>query len=212
MSKNINISARTVGSLLGKSPWENNWEAFMKIVKPPRIKVGNPCSHGIKYEKEAIDMYKIISGNNNVTIDKKMHRHTKHNYITGQVDGIVEFDNGGRAILEVKCPGYEILNTEDFKISSLYWVQVQIYMELFDIDVAHYCEYYRFNDNNCFFRWKEINRDRVWFGSVSTKMDEMVNLIITPSDETYNPCEKILGKKRGNTSLDNNPSKKHKKD
>jgi hypothetical protein len=156
----------------------------MKIVKPSKM---SPCAHGTKYENEAISMYKVVSGNNVVEIDKSIHRHTKHTYITGQVDGIVTLDDGSKVVLEVKCPKGEKLDPSNFTVSSLYWVQVQIYMELLEIENAHYCEYYRFDDNNTFFRWKEIPRDKVWFNSLVGHMDKMVELVTTPQ---------IIGKKR----------------
>ena len=131
MSKNINISSRTLGSLLGKSPWTDKWETFMKIIKPHDPK--NACMHGIKYENDAIEMYKVVSGNKNVTIDKKTHRHNKYKYITGQVDGIVNLESGERVILEIKCPYSEKFDPVNFDVKSLYWIQMQVYMEILDI-------------------------------------------------------------------------------
>ena len=203
MSKNINISARTIGALLEKSPWNNRWDTFMKIVKPP----SNACNHGIKYENDAIEMYKLVSGNKNVKIDKSIHRHKKYDYITGQVDGIVTLNDGKNAILEVKCPYNESFDPTDFKISSLYWIQVQIYMELFDIDLSHYCEYYRFDDNNTFFRWKEIKRNKEWFNKLILSLNEIVDHITIPDINTYNPSRKR--KRQDKTTIEDDKTPKY---
>ena len=197
---NFNISARNIGSLLGKCPWNDRWKTFLKIVKINKDS-SKATQHGIKYESEAINMYKLVSGNNDITIDKKICRHPKYKHLTGQVDGIVNLENDKKAILEVKCPYTDIIfNPLKFEVKELYWIQVQIYMEIHNIDICHFCEYYRFDDNNIFFRWKEIERDIKWFEELGGVMDNFINIIGNTKkrklSDTGNISECPKGKKR----------------
>lgn len=174
---NFNISARNVGSLLGKCPWNDRWKTFLKIIKNSK-ESSKATQHGIKYESEAIDMYKLVSGNNSITIDKKIFRHPKYKHLTGQVDGIVNLDNNKKVILEVKCPYTDIIfDPLKFEVKELYWIQVQIYMEIHNVDLCHFCEYYRFDNNNIFFRWKEIERDPIWFDELIKTMDNFIDIV-----------------------------------
>ena len=196
---NFNISARNIGSLLGKCSWNDRWKTFMKVVKDNR-KSTKATQHGIRYESEAIDMYKVVSGNKSVTIDKKIVRHPKYKHLTGQVDGIVDLDDDRKAILEVKCPYTDIIfDPLKFEVKPLYWIQVQIYMEIHNVDICHFCEYYRFDDNNIFFRWKEIDRDPEWFEELVGVMDNFMDLLSVKTT-----------KKRKLSNLEDSPNKKRK--
>lgn len=160
---NVTLSTRAIGSILGKNPWQSPWDCFVDKVskkKPQGSRGVNSKRHGNIYEDEAVGVYKLISGNTNVIKDNKLLTHLEFPFINGKVDGIVN----GSIVLEVKCPIAREFPKSNVKwtVPELYWVQVQIYMELTNLETAHYCEYYR-QKNESMFRFLEIPRDKNWF-------------------------------------------------
>jgi hypothetical protein len=141
----LTLSARIIGTLLGYSPFQSSWAQFVeKVTGKSTFCMNDAMRHGNKYEDQEFV------------------------YITGKLDGIVTMADGKRIVLEVKCPYRNTLpdsNLTDFEVSKFYWAQMQIYMEILDLDEAHYVEYYR-KEGRVLFRWKSVIRDKDWFKSV----------------------------------------------
>ncbi len=163
----LTLSARTVATLLGKSPWNSSWNHFKeKVTKKCSFSTSTAMQHGLKYESEALMMYQIQSGNFLINHPNKTLTHPDFEWLTGKIDGIaVKKGNGEQVIIEVKCPyskKFPNPNENDWKPIDFYWIQVQLYMEILNINETHFCEYYKDN-SRCMFRWKVITRDKSWF-------------------------------------------------
>lgn len=108
--------------------------------------------HGVKYEGEARDYY--VSKTGEVVHEIGLAFHPVYPWIAGSPDGITE---SGR-LLEIKCP----LNGKiDCKISDLYFVQVQLLMEILNLEVTDFVKYRPgpVPEYTCF----QVHRDRDWF-------------------------------------------------
>lgn len=160
----LKLSSRTIGTLLGFSRWQTPWQCFKeKVTKKSFCNITPAMLHGIKYEKDAIAIYSIHTKNKCSMFGKSIE-HPKYSFITGKIDGFIEDKN---ILIEVKCP-YKKKNFDEnmfnknFNIDKFYWVQVQIYMEIMNINETHFIEYYR-SDNVSHMRYKSIFRDKQWF-------------------------------------------------
>lgn len=178
--RTITLSARTIGTLLGKSPWQKPWECFVeKITGKYSFSTSMAMQHGLKNEQKAIECYKIQT-NNEVLTSNKIYNHPRYNYITGKIDGLVKKSNGKNAILEVKCPYVKIFpdpNIEEWEIKEFYWIQVQLYMEILNIDETHFVEYYVI-DKKSMMRYQVITRDKNWWNKNICIIERLYNEII----------------------------------
>jgi putative phage-type endonuclease len=109
-------------------------------------------SHGIKYESEARDYYIEQTG-------EKVHeiglvKHPQIDWLAGSPDGVTE---SGR-LLEIKCP---LKGKIDTKIADMYFVQVQLLMEILNLEVTDFVKYKPGSPVTyvCF----QVQRDREWF-------------------------------------------------
>lgn len=163
--KKVTLSARTIGTLLGKSPWQKPWECFVeKVTGKYSFSTSMAMQHGLKNEQKAIEVYKIQTGNEVFTTNK-IYSHPQYSYITGKIDGLVKKSNGKNVILEVKCPYVKKFpdpNVEEWDIKEFYWIQVQMYMEILNIDETHFVEYY-INDKKSMLRYQVVTRDKSWW-------------------------------------------------
>lgn len=166
------LSARTIGTLLGKSRWQTPWQCFCEKVTGIRSFSTNAAmNHGLKYEKTALDIYSIHTGNEYSMVGKSI-AHPSYDFITGKIDGFVESKD---ILLEVKCP-YNKKMPDEFVVDDFYWIQVQIYMEILNINETHFIEYYRTNDVSSM-RYKSIFRDKKWFEEIFPNIDKYYNEI-----------------------------------
>lgn len=161
MSKTISFSARSIPTLLGLNPYKNSSKK-VKILD----KKFTPSQHGIYYENEAIDMYELFT-KNKVKRNFSTKKHDVYNFITGKIDGMTTINNEN-IIIEVKCP---MSKNQQIDMTKYYEAQMQIYMELYNIEKTHYCEYFRPSKNSHTFsyfnfRYKTIYRNKEWFSSI----------------------------------------------
>ena len=174
----VTLSSRTIGTLLGYSPFQTPWECFLeKVTKNCKFSTNAAMSHGIKYENEAVQLY-TLSTKNKVDLPNNIFKHKDNNWMTGKVDGIVNLKDGKKAILEVKCPYRKKWPDvqKEWNVDKFYWCQVQLYMEILNLDSTHFVEYYRhpekLQSGESLFRWKTINRDTNWFNSQFPKIEK----------------------------------------
>lgn len=108
--------------------------------------------HGVKYEDEARDYYVKMTGE--VVHEIGLVKHPVHQWLAGSPDGITE---SGR-LLEIKCP---LKGKIDCKISDMYFVQVQLLMEILNLEVTDFVKYRPgpTPEYTCF----QVHRDRDWF-------------------------------------------------
>ena len=154
MSKKISFSASNISKLLGLNPFS----------KSKNINKFSPMRHGIFYENEGLDMYELFT-KNKVERNFSIKKHEIYTFITGKIDGKT-FINGNDIIVEMKY-----LMRYSKVLSKHYNIQLQIYMELYNINKAHYCEYVRpsecFLENANFkFKYITVHRDKEWFNSI----------------------------------------------
>lgn len=173
----VNITARDVPSILGLNRFEDAWHVMEQKVENKHPFCGNKfCDHGIKYEKAAIARYEMVTGNV-VDADQHNQRHGELNWLTGRLDGITQ----NKCIVEVKCPWKrrkEPLTTQNIPLH--YWAQCQVYMNLMDIEVTHYVEYYvkagsPTDGSAGQIAYIPINRDRGWWESAVPKLTAFYN-------------------------------------
>ena len=164
----VNITARDISSILGMNPFEDAWTILETKVERKHHFVGNKFTeHGRKYEKAAIIQYEEIT-RNIVDSEQQNQNHSQIPWITGRVDGVTQ--NG--CIIEVKCPWRrrkETLTPENVPLH--YWVQCQAYMNILDVEVTHYIEYYVKSGSPTdgsvgFISYIPINRDRDWWDKI----------------------------------------------
>jgi len=148
----------SLSNILGANKWKSAWSEFLRLNGKTSL---NPSQHGSKYESEAIEVYKAVTGNS-VRTGCSTVTHPKYTFLNGQIDGLVTTPSGKQAVLEVKCPQPRNLNPMVFVVPHSYWLQMQAYMELYELDEAHYCEYYKIGDANVHFRWKTVRREKQW--------------------------------------------------
>jgi len=117
--------------------------------------------HGVKYENEARDYYVEQTG-------EKVHeiglaKHPEIDWLAGSPDGITE---SGR-LLEIKCP---LKGKIDTKISDVYFVQIQLLMEILNLEVTDFVKYRPGNPPTyvCF----QVQRDREWFAKVLPLLED----------------------------------------
>ncbi len=108
--------------------------------------------HGVKYENEARDYY--VSKTGEVVHEIGLATHPVYSWLAGSPDGITE---SGR-LLEIKCP---LKGRIDCKISDMYFVQVQLLMEILNLEVTDFVKYRPgpVPEYTCF----QVHRDRDWF-------------------------------------------------
>ena len=188
-----NITARDFASILNLNPYETPYECLRsKIVK--KIFCGNKYTeHGSKYEKYAIEMYEKQTGN---IVDSQQLNcsHPKYEWITGRVDGVTtinkqapkqkkrKLDTNIDCIVEIKCPmrkPLEPLTTKNIPI--YYWTQCQVYMNIFNYEVAHYVEFYiepNSKPDEGELSYLEIKRDKQWWNSVLPKIKSFYKEVV----------------------------------
>jgi putative phage-type endonuclease len=168
----VNITARDVPGILGLNQYEDAWHILETKVENKHPFCGNKfCDHGIKYEKAAIARYETLTGNT-VDIDQQNCRHPDMPWLTGRLDGVTQ----NKCIVEVKCPWRrrkEALSMQNVPLH--YWVQCQVYMNIVDMEVTHYVEYYVKSGSPTDgtagrISYIPINRDREWWETVAPKL------------------------------------------
>lgn len=171
-NKKITLPSRIIATLLGKSPWQTPWQCFVeRVTGKCNFSTNAAMQHGLKYESDAVEVYKLHT-KNRVQLHKETFHHPEFHFITGKIDGLITTKNGKKAILEVKCPFTKKFPNpnEDFcEISNFYWTQVQIYMEILGVGETHFVEYYR-QENRSLFRYQIIYRDLMWFQETIPKI------------------------------------------
>jgi putative phage-type endonuclease len=160
-----NINARDFATILNINPYQNVYQLLEDKIEKKYPFFGNKFTeHGLKYEKSAIKVYEKITGNK-VDINQSNIKHPEYEWITGRVDGIVnyksnknipnskkrkrdiyesDYDNVKNLVVEIKCPlkdDRSIPLTEE-NVPKYYWSQCQVYMNMLDYDISHYVEYY----------------------------------------------------------------------
>lgn len=128
-------------------------------------------AHGIMHEQEAIRVYQQVTGNK---VDRALMR-TK-GIFRGKADGLVRGPGGKRTVLEVKCP-ITWDPVEPMTVKHAHWAQVQAYMEIYDADDCHFCEWFCAMPEPKF-RWTVVERDRVW-------VDRTVKLLESTRHDRY---------------------------
>ena len=182
--KRVTLSARTIGTLLGKNPWQTPWQCFVeKVTGKSAFSTNAAMQHGLRYEKQAVDVYKVQT-QHEVETPKETFVHPSYSFITGKIDGLITKKDGKKAILEVKCPytkKFPDSNDKDWEVKEFYWIQVQIYMEILNIGETHFVEYY-FDNNRSLFRSQVIFRDQHWWHINQPKIERWYKEIVFYKD------------------------------
>ena len=207
MKKVPNVTATDVAIILGLNPYQTVYELLEQKVENKHQFVGNKFTeHGSRYESVAVEVYENTTGN---TVERKQKnsKHPEISYLSGRLDGITnvlldEVDGSKkrkvdkRCIIEVKCPLKE--NREELPLTvenmpKYYWVQCQVYMDMFDCDVVDYIEFYiKPNDvkENGKLYHVHVPRDKTWWENeaipkIKIFYDEMKRYCTLGSLETH---------------------------
>lgn len=203
-----NINARDFATILNLNPYQNSYQLLEDKIEKKYPFFGNKFTeHGLKYEKFAIQVYQQQTGNS-VDTEQSNIKHPLYDWITGRVDGIIEskkskskkrkrdyFENENMSIIEIKCPlkkDRSIPLTEE-NIPIYYWIQCQVYMNMLDLDICDYVEYYIDPDNNDelsgSLHYITIKRDDDWWNTNFPKIilfrDELIKYSELGSLDTH---------------------------
>ena len=176
-----NITARDFASILNENPYETPYECLKSKIEKKNFCGNKFTEHGNKYEKIAIEMYEKETGNK-VNIQQINCKHPEYNWITGRVDGTTvlnkqdpkekkrKLNTNVNCIVEIKCPmkkKEEPLTLENIPI--YYWMQCQVYMNIFNYNITHYVEFYIEPDSDIKtgeLYYVEIKRNKKWWSKV----------------------------------------------
>ena len=199
-----NITARDFASILNVNPYETPYECLKSKIEKKNFYGNKFTDHGNKYEKIAIEMYEKQTGNK-VDSEQYNSKHRKYEWITGRVDGITVLNKQGPnekkrklntnidCIIEIKCPmrnREEPLTVENIPI--YYWMQCQVYMNIFNYDITHYVEFHIEPDSHIEsgeLYYIEIIRDNKWWNKVIPRIklfyEEVIKYYELGSLETH---------------------------
>ena len=175
------ITARDFASILNANPYETPYECLKSKIEKKMFYGNKFTEHGNKYEKFAIKMYEKQTGN---VVDTQQFncKHPDYEWITGRVDGTTVLNKQGpkqkkrklntniNCIVEIKCPMKK--REEPLTVDNMplyYWMQCQVYMNMFNYDITHYVEFYIEPDSNIEtgeLYYIEITRDKKWWNKV----------------------------------------------
>ena len=130
------ITCSDAASVLGQNPYSTRKAVFKKKTGQSRPFKGNHATRrGTQLEAEAITMYEKKSGKKVWPDDIGLAVHKDYPMIGGSPDGIT-LDG---MLVEVKCPlTRQIVSGH---CPAHYLAQLQILMEIFDLDTAHFVQY-----------------------------------------------------------------------
>jgi len=134
-----NISVTNIPTILKQNPYETQWELLESKVEKKHPFFGNVFTeHGCKYEDTALMLYSKLT--NNEYKSQINFKHKDYTWISGRVDAITT----NNCLVEIKCPyrkKFKDLLTED-DVPKHYWIQCQVYMEMCNIEICHYVEFF----------------------------------------------------------------------
>jgi putative phage-type endonuclease len=167
MARELTITARDFAIILGLNEYESCFKLLEKKIEKKHPFFGNKfCDHGNKHEPTAIKLYEKKM---DIKINKCVNTsHPKYKYIVGRPDGVTE----NNCIIEVKCPWTNRRSSGDVAISDSYYSQIQVYLEIFNVEIAHYVEYFTKEGKEDVFTIIPIVRDRKWFNKVIPIIDK----------------------------------------
>lgn len=194
-----NINARDFATILKINPYQTPFELLEAKIENKHPFFGNKFTeHGNKYEKHAIKVYSKITGNK-VETEQINIKHPNYQWITGRVDGIVDYQTKSKKrkrepensslILEIKCPLKKDRTTKltTDNIPKHYWSQCQVYMNILDYETSHYAEYYIDPDSNDYLsgslHYITIKRDREWWNNSMAIIQKFYEEIKTYHDK-----------------------------
>ena len=166
----LNISARDFAAILGQDPYTDAWKLLEQKVEGKHKFFGNEhTKRGNALEPEAIMVYECVTKN---VVNSKLQTtsHPKYPFIRGRPDGISQNNS---CLVEIKCPKrkrqYQVKPVD---ISRQYWMQIQVYLEMYDLEIAHYVEYHKEgnNPNTANLNYCVVLRDRAWWNNSIPKI------------------------------------------
>ena len=129
------LTGSTVATVLGLNKYETKNQLIKKKLSTKKRPTPYACSHGIRYEREAVCVYESISNERVADVDFGFRIHHQYEFLGGSPDGITF----SLKLLEIKCP----LRRKIIKgfVPIHYMPQLQLLMEIFDLDSCDYFEY-----------------------------------------------------------------------
>ena len=186
------ITATDAASALEANPYKTKVELLHNKCEPYVETYNDATNWGTKYEPVAIQLYEKIE--NDKVYELGLLKHNKYKWLAASPDGIRL--NG--KLVEIKCVyNRKIRDEEPF----MYWVQVQIQLEVCDLDECDLfqCKFYEYKNKKEFkedntnhkgcnmnngeeFYWKleeysckTIKRDKEWFKNNYEKFNGLKN-------------------------------------
>lgn len=133
--------------------------------------VRKACDHGSYWEEHALKHYEQVTKNKVIPVDFGLVGHQIVPWLAGSPDGIVgkaKLQNGdiGPVLLEIKCPYFKPF-VENREIPTIYYSQVQQLMEIFNLEEAHFFEFYPADDYNyARYNLQIVPRNRTYYKTV----------------------------------------------
>jgi putative phage-type endonuclease len=204
------LTASDVATVLGENPYNVLNDIAKKKCAPKCEMIDNKYTrHGTLFEPVACEIFKKYKGER--VYEVGLLRHPRYKYIGASPDGVIN----DLFLIEIKCPYNRQI--KDGYIPKMYWIQMQIQMEVANIDncyfmeckfekidlkdASNYIEHGTIQDGDEEYYWGlkryqilAIERDREWFNRIIGKLEEFWNdiLIFRTKGFRKRPREEIL--------------------
>ena len=165
--KRDKISSSEIASILDCNPYQSPHKLLIQKINNYKIDNIN-TQWGNKYEKKAIEYYENIT--NSYVDEVGLLVHPIYPFICSSPDGIIK-----NKLLEIKCPKTRQINN---RIMFMYWIQIQIQLEVFDKSECDYFEVKIENDEVIQYYLTTVKRDQQWFDDHIDEMKEFYNEMI----------------------------------
>lgn len=184
-SRQLKITASKVANVIREEGKTKEHAFFEEVGVKPRFSGNKYTKHGIVYEPHAIDYY--MYNTKHLGFQFGLILHPQYSFLGGSPDLIR--DDG--VLVEIKCPYHRkpqrIANLQRNIIPQQYMCQIQLLLEITDLEVAHYVEYYPpLFGTKIEMYIVHVNRDRNWFSTNLPKMQEfherLVNFVAHKAD------------------------------
>ncbi len=138
------LTATDIASILEYNEYSTKLEKYQQKTNASNEKITNAAiEHGTKYEKISNKLSGIKY--NTKIYELGLKKHDRIDFLGASPDGVMLLDNIV-TLIEYKCPLYRKISRQ---IPYMYWIQMQIQMEVWNVDQCIYSEYI-YNEYNTY--------------------------------------------------------------
>jgi putative phage-type endonuclease len=168
------LTCSDIASVVGLNPYTSRAQVFKRKTGQTKPFRGNAATRrGTRLEPEALAHYERVTGKQLWPEDVGLTLHPEYDVLGGSPDGIT-LDG---VLVEIKCPLTRAIKPG--VVPGYYLPQVQVLLEIFDLDVAHFVQYkpVSFANEEPYMDITVVHRDRNLFRAWLPSMLEFVDEI-----------------------------------